>query len=215
MRLARSVRGLYGIVDLRPDADLAEGEGLACALLDGGARILQLRMKQAEAATMLTIGAAVQRLARAREALFVVNDRLDVALALGADGAHLGQEDLPITAARPLCPPGFLIGVSTHSREQAEQAVAEGADYLGFGPVFPTRSKDNPWPTVGIEQLAEVCRVVPLPVVAIGGITLANVGDVARAGATAVAALGAIRDALDPLAAATSLCAAFYAARHP
>ena len=84
MRLARSVRGLSGIVDLRPDADLAEGEGLACALLDGGARILQLRMKQAEAATMLTIGAAVQRLARAREALFVVNDRLDVALALAA-----------------------------------------------------------------------------------------------------------------------------------
>ena len=102
---------------------------------------------------------------------FIVNDRLDVALAVGADGVHLGQDDLPLAAARALVPAGFVIGVSTHDEAQARAAVDGGADYLGFGPCFARTSKRNPDPVVGLERLAQVSRL-GAPVVAIGGITL-------------------------------------------
>lgn len=206
-------RGLYGMVDLPPDATPARAAALASVLLDGGARTLQLRMKDASAHLMWECGVVVCELARAREARFLVNDRLDIALALGADGVHLGQDDLPIAAARAQAPPPFLIGVSTHDHTQAMAAVAAGADYIGFGPCFTTQSKRDRWPPVGLDALALVCRDVPIPVVAIGGITLATVGAVAAAGAHAAAVIGAVNLASDPLAAAVAVSAAFYAGR--
>lgn len=204
------LRGLYGMVDLPAAADGAAAGRLARALMDGGARVLQLRMKQADAAAMLAAVAELVPLCRARGVALVVNDRLDVALAGGADGVHLGQHDLPLAAARRLAPAGFAIGVSTHNLGQARAALAGGADYVGFGPCFPTATKQNPDPVVGLDALAEVCRL-PLPVVAIGGITHETVAAVARAGAAAAAVIHAVNHAPDVVAAARAIHAAFAA----
>src|SRR5438067_9007239 len=127
-------------------------------------------MKGATAAAMAALCDELRPLCRARAALFIVNDRLDVALAGGADGVHLGQDDLPLAAARRIVPPGFVIGVSTHDEAQARAAADGGADYLGFGPCYATTSKANPDPVVGLAALARVCALA-VPVVAIGGIT--------------------------------------------
>src|SRR5438067_497718 len=175
------IRGLYGMVDLPAAGGGVPAGRLARALLDGGARVLQLRMKGGTASAMLAVLDELRPLCRAREATLIVNDRLDVALAGGADGAHLGQDDLPLEAARRVAPPPFLLGVSTHSEAQARAAVAGGADYLGFGPCFPTTTKLNPDPVVGLDALARVCAL-GVPVVAIGGITVERVAEVARAG---------------------------------
>lgn len=197
----RRLRGLYGMVDLparRPGEPVAGGRvappagRLARALIAGGARVLQLRMKGADAAALLAVVDELRPLCRERDVLFIVNDRLDVALAGGAGGVHLGQDDLPLAEARRLAPAGFQIGISTHSLEQARTAAAGGADYIGFGPIFATASKHNPDPVVGVDQLAEVCRTVSVPVVAIGGITRARVRDIVQAGAAAAALIGDI-----------------------
>jgi len=144
---------------------------------------------------------------------FCVNDRLDVALAIGADAVHLGQDDMPLADAQRVRAlagrPDLIIGFSTHNRAQAIAAAEAGADYLGFGPVFGTSTKVNPDPTVGLDALAEVCSLVLVPIVAIGGITLANVASVAQAGAAAAAPIAAISAASDPLAAAHQIAAAF------
>jgi thiamine-phosphate pyrophosphorylase len=206
-----TLRGLYGMVDL-PLATAGGGPPagrLARQLLDGGARVLQLRMKGASAAAMLAVVDELRPLCRRREALLIVNDRLDVALAGGADGAHLGQDDLPLAAARALAPAPFLLGVSTHSLAQARAAHAGGADYLGFGPCFATSTKEDPDPIVGLAQLAEVCRAIPLPIVAIGGITVERAVEVARAGAACAAIIAAVNHAPDVTAAARAVCAAF------
>jgi thiamine-phosphate pyrophosphorylase len=139
-----------------------------------------------------------------------VNDRLDVALAAGADGVHLGQDDLPLRdALRIRASQRLMIGVSTHSLVQAEAAAREGADYIGFGPVFATRTKPNPEPATGLDRLREVCAAVSLPVVAIGGITLATVDAVAATGASAAAVIAAVDDAWDRVAAARRIAEAF------
>jgi thiamine-phosphate pyrophosphorylase len=208
-----ALRGLYGMVDVPPSGDGRSGGArsasrLAHALMDGGARILQLRMKQAGAAAMLAVVDELRPLCRDRGVTVIVNDRLDVARAGGADAVHLGQDDLPLAAARRLAPAGFVIGVSTHGFAQAQGAVAGGADYIGFGPCFPTATKANPDPVVGLEALAEVC-LLPIPVVAIGGITPATVAAVASAGAAAAAVIGAVNHAADVTAAARAIHAAF------
>jgi thiamine-phosphate pyrophosphorylase len=210
--LAR-VRGLYGMVDLAAGSPPAGR--LAIALLDGGARVLQLRMKSATASAMVAVVDELRPLCKRREATLIVNDRLDVALAAGADGVHLGQDDLPLDAARRVvketCERPFLVGVSTHNLEQARAAAAGGADYLGFGPCFPTASKTNPDPVVGLERLAEACAL-GAPVVAIGGITVERAAEVARAGASAAAVIAAVNGAPDPVAAARAIVAVFGAA---
>jgi thiamine-phosphate diphosphorylase len=204
-----TLRGLYGMVDLAPGADAAAAERLAGALVDGGARIVQLRMKGADAAAQLLIARALAPWCRARGVTFIVNDRVDVALAAAADGVHLGQDDVPLAAARALVSAGFLIGVSTHNEQQARAAIAGGADYIGFGPCFPTRSKTNPDPVVGCEALEKICALSPVPVVAIGGITLETVRQVANAGAAAAAIIRAVNQAKDITAAARSVSKAF------
>jgi len=199
------MRGLYGMIDL-PSADSPDPLPFLHALLDGGARTIQLRMKGASAGSMLAVVERLRPICRGR-ARFIVNDRLDVALAGGADGVHLGQDDLSLEDARKQVPRGFLIGISTHDEAQARRA--QGADYLGFGPIFPTTSKDRPDPVVGIEQLRSICRASSIPVVAIGGISLASVPDLVSAGAAAVAIIGAIRNSDDVTAAVRQVNAAF------
>jgi thiamine-phosphate pyrophosphorylase len=170
--------------------------------------MLQIRMKRADARAMLSTLEAVRPLAAGRVPL-IVNDRLDVALAGNADGVHLGQDDLPLATARALAPRGFLIGISTHDEAQALAASEGGADYIGFGPVYATRTKANPDPIVGVAGLRRVCARVRVPVVAIGGIALESIGEVAAAGAAAAAVITAVNGAPDVTAAARRVSLAF------
>ena len=176
---------LYAIVDPeqtggRPVASVID------AMLAGGVSVLQLRVKDLPADEFLRLAlAARERTARAG-CLLIVNDRVDIALAAHADGVHLGQEDLPLEAARPLVG-DKLIGISTHSPEQAEAAERGGADYIGFGPMFPTRTKETGYASQGPAMLASVRRRVRIPIVAIGGITAENVAQTWNSGADAAA----------------------------
>lgn len=177
---------------------------IAAAALDGGADMIQLRDKSGDLRALLPQARAIQALCRVHGAIFIVNDRLDLALAAGADGAHVGQEDLPAGAARCLLGPGKILGVSTHDRAQAEAARGAGADYIGFGPMFPTGTKDTGYTPRGLTALREVRAAVALPILAIGGITLETAADVIAAGATAPAVISAIIAAPDIAGAAAA-----------
>jgi thiamine-phosphate pyrophosphorylase len=136
--------------------------------------------------------------------VFIVNDHADIAKAVDADGVHLGQDDLPVEYGRKVLGEGKLIGISTHSVEQAREAEAAGADYIGFGPLFPTTTKDA-GPHQGVENLRSLRNAVTLPVLAIGGITPDNLAEVMQAGADGVAVISAVLSAPDPGAVARDL----------
>jgi thiamine-phosphate pyrophosphorylase len=190
---------LYAIVDPL-DTD-REPVSLARALLAGGARCLQLRWKAATSREVLAAAVAIRPLATAAGATFLVNDRPDIARAAKADGVHLGQDDLPLAAARRVLGPGYVIGVSTHSLEQARLAVAAGADYVAVGPVYATTSKADALAARGLDLVRAVRAAVTCPIVAIGGITAGTGAAVRGAGADAVALIGALVRAADPEAA--------------
>ncbi len=178
---------------------------IARAALEGGADAVQLRDKSSPAFNLCRLVSEIQPQARKFGALLVVNDRVDVALVCGADGAHVGQEDLPAREARRLLPRPVVLGVSAGSREEARRAEKEGADYLGVGPVFPTATKPDAGEALGIERLSEIARAVSIPVVAIGGITLDNVDQVIGAGAAGAAVVSAVVAADDMAGAARAL----------
>lgn len=177
---------LYAIADPcgRDDLDPVK---IALAMLDGGARVLQLRWKTAPTDVLLEAAKNLVRAARERGALLVVNDRLDVALAAEADAVHLGQEDLPLAAARRAAGGRLAIGISTHDLDQARAAESGGADYIGFGPLFDTATKATGHAPRGVDRLREVRAAVRVPIVAIGGIRQENAAEVLAAGADAVA----------------------------
>jgi len=168
------------------------------AALRGGATAVQLRWKDGATRDQLSLALDLREATRNAGALLIVNDRVDVALACHADGAHLGDDDLPLEVARRIAPKGFLLGRSVDTLEQAVAAERDGADYLGLGPVFPTATKSDTGAVVGIEGLANVCRAVSVPVVGIGGIGEGQVAQVIRAGACGVAVVSAIMNAADP-----------------
>jgi thiamine-phosphate pyrophosphorylase len=206
------IRGFYGMVDLPGDALPEHAVALGESLMEGGAQVLQLRCKHGNAREVLALAQALRVTTRARNVRLCVNDRVDLALLSEADFVHLGQDDLPLEAARELCTRRLRVGVSTHSLAQAMAARQGGADYIGFGPVFATASKERPDPVQGVTQLQEIVRAVaPLPVVAIGGITPDNVAGVAHAGAAAAAVIAAVNRATDVAAAARRVAAAFTA----
>jgi thiamine-phosphate pyrophosphorylase len=191
------------ITDARP----APGDThvvMAEAALAGGADMIQLRDKTGSLRDLLPQAHAIRALCQRHGALFIVNDRVDLALAVDADGAHVGQEDLPPAAARRLLGPKRLLGVSTHDVAQARAAVDLGADYIGFGPMFVTGTKDTGYTPRGPAGLREVRAAVTLPILAIGGITLDNVAAVMTAGATAPAVISAVVGAPDIAAAAAA-----------
>lgn len=171
--------------------------------LQGGAGMLQLRNKTGTRAEVLEEAKALRKLTRAYGVPFIVNDYPDIALEVDADGVHLGQEDLRLEEARRMLGPGKMIGVSTHSLEQALAAERAGADYIGVGPVYPTDTKPGR-AAVTTSYVAEAARRVRIPFVAIGGITLDNVGEVLAAGATRICAVSAIVGSEDPAAACRS-----------
>jgi thiamine-phosphate pyrophosphorylase len=172
------------------------------AVLAGGGRIVQLRDKRLPLAILYPVARALQERCRRAGAMFIVNDRADLALALGADGLHLGQDDLPAAAARRLLPPGMVLGVSTHDPRQAEQALADHADYIAVGSIFPTGTKAG-FQLVGPDLVRTLRPAIPVPLVAIGGITVDNAEQVIAAGADAVAVVSAICAAPDPAEATT------------
>lgn len=210
-----ALRGFYAIVDVK-DGSCPDGAQLRSrvdALLAAGPCCLQLRGKRLAAADLRAAAVHLLAACRATGVPFCVNDRVDVALAVGADAVHVGQEDLPLAEVRRVAAAAgraqLWVGVSTHSLVQARAADAEGADYIGFGPVFGTRSKDNPDPAAGIGALRAAKEEVRIPVVAIGGIDLANVVEVVAAGADAAAVISAVERAVDCSTAARRIASAF------
>ncbi len=175
---------LYAIAD----ASFGNPIAISRALFEGGARCVQIRNKKAGAAELLKQVEAVLSFAPA-DARILVNDRVDVALVANAAGVHLGQDDLPVIRARSILGETAIVGFSTHNLEQAMRADELPIDYLAVGPIYPTSTKENPDPVVGLENLKQICRMVRKPVVAIGGITLDRAVEVLQAGASSVAVI--------------------------
>ena len=176
--------------------------------LRGGVTMVQLRAKNLTDRGLYTTAIDIRDLCRKYDAAFLVNDRVDVALAVGADGVHLGVDDLPIEAARELVPPGFVIGFSPDTNDLAARAKARGVDYLGVGPVYETQTKADAGPEIGVQLLAKRVQISGLPVIGIGGITAEKTAPVIEAGACGVAVISAILKAGDARIAASRLRAA-------
>lgn len=192
----RSAR-LYLVCDERPD-------GFLQAALRGGVDIVQLRMKQAADGAILATAVRFKRLCDEHGALLVLNDRPELAAAADADGVHLGQDDVPVAAARAAIGTQRLIGLSTHTPEQVDAAPAAGVDYIGVGPVHETPTKPGRT-AVGLELVRYAAAHAELPFFAIGGLSTANVAAVGAAGARRIAVVRALGDAADPEAAAREL----------
>jgi thiamine-phosphate pyrophosphorylase len=203
MTWVTSSAGLYAIVDAERTG-VERAPGLVEAVLAGGCGVLQLRAKALPDSTWLSLARELRMLCHRAGCPFIVNDRADIARLGDADGLHLGQSDLPIEAARKVVG-SMPIGVSTHNVSQARDAETRGADLIGFGPIFPTASKDRPDPTVGVEALRQTVGSVRVPVVAIGGIDLGRIASVAKAGSRWIAVIGALSDSSDPKSAASAL----------
>ncbi|MDH5429503.1 MAG: thiamine phosphate synthase [Nitrospirota bacterium] len=195
-RFFSQLAGLYLILDQRWASH--------CSLLDVmreagevGVKLVQYRNKLGSMQQAYEVARALRDIAAAFDIVFVVNDRCDLAMAVGADGVHLGQTDLPLTLARNLVGQEMLIGVSTHNPHHVQQATEGGADYLGFGPIFPTGTKSDHDPVVGIQGMKHIRNLTALPIFAIGGIRPDSVSELRRAGANGVAVASGILDATD------------------
>lgn len=179
---------------------------LAEEAISGGADTIQLRQKAGSTRELIETARQIQAVCRATGVTFIVNDRVDVALAVGADGVHLGQDDFPISLARKILGSDVIIGGSAGSLDEAQRCVMEGADYVGFGPVYETASKDDAGPAAGLDLLSQISRKIDLPVVAIGGITVGNMKNVIEAGAHGIAVISAVCCQDDPKEATRCLC---------
>jgi thiamine-phosphate pyrophosphorylase len=195
---------LYVITDETLSGGRSHAEIARLAVL-GGADIIQLRDKNLSGAGLAATGREIAAITRKAGAVFIVNDRLDVAIACGADGVHLGQDDMRIATARQLAPPGFIIGVSVSTVEEAVEAEREGADYVALSPTFSTASKEDAGPGHGLDRLREIRRAIALPVIAIGGINRQNAGEVIAAGADGIAVISAVVSSPDISGAAREL----------
>jgi thiamine-phosphate pyrophosphorylase len=191
------------------DAPLSRGRShadIAREAIAGGADAIQLRDKEASGRALFEAACAIRRIAREAGVPFIVNDRVDVAIAADADGVHVGQEDLPAAAARAILGSGKILGVSAATVEEAIRAERDGADYIGFGPVFEARGTkpDAPAP-LGLDLLPEIRARCKIPVIAIGGVGAGNAARVIEAGAHGVAVISAVVSAADVRAATASL----------
>jgi len=199
--------GLYAIIDTQALKGRSQLE-IASQVIRGGAKAVQLRDKLRSKKELLPIAQQLRNLCAEHNVLFVVNDYLDLALAVDADGLHLGQNDLPIKVTRKLLPIDKILGCSTTTVDQAIAAQSEGADYIAVGSIYPTTSKETAT-VVGLETLRQIRQAVTLPLVAIGGINKDNVGEVVAAGANSVAVISAILEAEDTEEAARQIAIQF------
>ena len=199
---------VYLITDRRQAKD---GDILAAvaAALDGGIRAVQLREKDLGGRELFRLAEAMRRLTARYKARLLVNDRIDVAYAAGADGVHLGGGSLPVGEARALLGPRALIGRSAHGIDELAAAARDGADFATFGPVYPTPSKAAYGPPVGVAALAAACAAATVPVFALGGLGPGNMHEALKAGAFGIALISAVVAAADPRAAALELTARF------
>jgi thiamine-phosphate diphosphorylase len=189
---------LYVVID--PEWTRHDPLALLCACIEGGATAIQLRAKSITDRELLDLATRMRELTAEPAVLFVVNDRIDIAMAAGADGVHLGVDDLPLDAARRLGGPRMVVGYSPDTDEQSASARIAGASYLGIGPVFGTASKSDAGAAIGLETLRRRHAVGRLPSVGIGGISVENAADVISAGASGVAVMGAIGQSENPTA---------------
>lgn len=202
------MRGIYvitaaGLVPGRTHQDVAR------AAVEAGARVVQFRQKTGSTRELLALAQDLREITRGSATHLVINDRVDVAMAVGASGVHLGDQDMPVRVARRLLGPEVLLGASVASEEEVREAEAAGADYLGVGPIYPTGTKADAGDAVGLEQIRRFRAITSLPIVAIGGITAAAAAEVAAAGADMVAVISAVAAAQDMAAAVRELRAAF------
>jgi thiamine-phosphate pyrophosphorylase len=195
---------LYVITDEAIAGGMSHAE-IAQRAIAGGADVIQLRDKVCGCRELIRIGRTLREITKKSGTLFIINDRLDVALACGADGVHLGQDDICAVVARQLSPPGFIIGISVGTVEEAVRAEQDGADYIALSPVFPTASKNNAGPGHGLDVLQKIRQKVSLPIIAIGGINQDNVREVIVAGADGVAVISIVVGSPDITCAAREL----------
>ncbi len=195
---------LYVITDAELSRGRSNREVIAAALI-GGATIVQYRAKNASTRQMIEEALELRELCHAQAVPLIIDDRVDVALAVDADGVHVGQDDMPAAFARRLIGPGKILGVSAESVKEARTAMAEGADYLGVGAVFPTGSKPDAGEPIGLPGLMQVARTSVIPIVGIAGINAQNAASVVRAGAAGIAVISAVVSAGDIESAAREL----------
>lgn len=195
---------LHVLTDARDGRDALHTATLA---LQAGAPVIQLRVKGVTDRELYDLGTRLMAACAQHDALCLVNDRVDIALAIGAHGTHLGADDLPVAAARRVAGPGHIIGGTARDPKRAAQLVAEGADYLGVGPAYATSTKDGLPEPLGPAGVGAVARAVSVPVIAIGGITAERVRELLAAGAYGVAVVSAVSDAPDPALATRRLLA--------
>lgn len=187
--------GLYVILT----APAVGYEECARAAVDAGVRYLQLRIKDRPEAEILQIARNLKKITAGTATLLIINDSPEIAARSGADGVHLGQEDMPLAEARKILDrPGAVFGLSTHNAEQARAAIALRPDYIGVGPVFPTPTKAHPDPVLGLEEMGRIISTSPLTAVAIGGVTTENLPQVLQQGATNFAAVRPVMSSPDP-----------------
>ena len=187
------MKGYYFITDAK--LSRAGNESDVRAAVASGVPAVQYRCKEAPSAALYAEAARLRALCRGP--LFLVNDRVDIALAVDADGVHIGQDDLPFAAARKLLGPKKIIGLTVHDVAEAVEGEKIGADYLGISPIFATGTKEDAGPPAGLERIRQIRAAVKLPLIAIGGITLANAPEVIKAGADSVCAISAVVCAAD------------------
>lgn len=207
LRQARQARLAAADLYLVTGEDLSLGrsdEEIVTAALAGGVRLVQLRDKRATRRELCAKAERLRALTAAHDALLIINDHVDIALAVGADGVHLGQSDFPLPAARRLLPEQ-VIGASTHCLDDVLRAQAEGADYVNIGPIFPTSTKAHLTHFLGVAAIRELAPALRVPFTVMGGINLGNIDQVVAAGARIVAVVTAVTQAADPAAAARAL----------
>jgi thiamine-phosphate pyrophosphorylase len=178
---------------------------LAELAIAGGADTIQFRQKEGATRQMIRVAEQLQALCKRAGVTFIINDRVDVAIASHADGVHLGQDDFPVPLARKLLGEGAIIGGSAGNMEEARKCLLEGADYIGFGPVYPTTSKEDAGPAAGLGLLKQIVEAIPLPIIAIGGITADNTSPVIQTGVHGIAVISAVCCQSDPAEAAKCL----------
>ncbi|MCX7626018.1 MAG: thiamine phosphate synthase [Candidatus Sumerlaeaceae bacterium] len=203
--------GIYVITDTA----LAKRSHLEIAreVIEGGGKVIQLRDKSLPREELLPIAREIRQLTTEHGVTFIINDDPWLALEVDADGVHVGQEDMSVAEVRKIVGPEKIVGLSTHTLQQALVAASLPVDYIGVGPIFPTRTKENPWPAVGIDLLREVRKKVSLRITAIGGINEKDIPELVRAGAHNIAFIGEVMRAHSICEKVRRLCAAFAAAR--
>ena len=203
---------LHVITDTTLQSRFTHAE-LAELAIEGGADTVQFRQKQGTTRELVAMAQSMQRICARHNVPLIVNDRADVALAVGATGAHFGQDDMPVFIGRRILSAGAILGASARTEEKILEAISEGADYIGFGPIYGTTSKPDAETAKGLERLHRMCDIAGCPVIAIGGISVHTAGEVIRAGAHGIAVISAVCAHSEPQIATQALLSEIHGAK--